>query len=206
MFIGRHWNGLQNLTLADARDGTVNTILVGEIGRNSAENYYQGAVLKDSVVLLDGNGTEDWRPYRRIDDPSSCVTAATNADNPGIYNTSSNAASPLRGSSYQMGGAIASGFNTILPPNGPSCAGTGSDYWIRAGGNGIITGGSYHSGGMQVCMVDGSVKFISETIDTGDASVSGMGINTPTPNSGRSPYGVWGGLGTRAGGEVDSEF
>ena len=36
-------------------------------------------------------------------------------------------------------------------------------------------------------MVDGSVKFISETIDTGDASVSGMGINTPTPQQRPQP-------------------
>ena len=207
MFVGRHWNGMTNLSLADARDGTVNTIMVGEIGRNSSEKYYQGAVLLKSVVLLDGGGTENWRPHRRIDDPSTCVTAANNPGNPGIYpDPSGSGVSDLRGSSWQIGGAIASGFNTILPPNGPSCSGEDFLHSVRAHGNGVITGGSYHSGGMQVCMVDGSVKFISETIDTGDASVSGTGINTPTPNSGRSPYGTWGALGTRSGGETPGEF
>ncbi|MEM9702797.1 MAG: H-X9-DG-CTERM domain-containing protein, partial [Planctomycetota bacterium] len=58
---------------------------------------------------------------------------------------------------------------------------------------------SYHPGGIQVCMVDGSVRFISETIDAGNQ-------NAPNPVSGLSPYGVWGGLGTRSGGEAPGDF
>ena len=44
-------------------------------------------------------------------------------------------------------------------------------------------------------MVDGSVRFISETIDCGDPSVKEVA-------SGQSPYGVWGALGTISGGET----
>ena len=44
------------------------------------------------------------------------------------------------------------------------------------------------------CMADGSVRFISETINTGSLAASEV-------TSGKSPYGVWGALGTRDGRE-----
>jgi hypothetical protein len=50
-------------------------------------------------------------------------------------------------------------------------------------------------------MADGSVQFIPETIDAGDSTAT-----PPTPEqladgSVASPFGVWGALGTLAGGE-----
>lgn len=59
---------------------------------------------------------------------------------------------------------------------------------------------SYHPGGVNVVMADGSSRFISETIDTGDPTAS-------NPISGQpSPYGIWGALGTKAGGETPGAF
>ena len=52
---------------------------------------------------------------------------------------------------------------------------------------------------MQAALHDGSVRFISETIDTGNLSV-------PQPDAGASKYGVWGALGSKAGGETVGEF
>jgi len=43
-------------------------------------------------------------------------------------------------------------------------------------------------------MADGSVTFISETIDTGN-------LAAPAPISGFSPYGIWGAMGSRNGAE-----
>ncbi|MFH5803347.1 H-X9-DG-CTERM domain-containing protein, partial [Alienimonas sp. DA493] len=80
-------------------------------------------------------------------------------------------------------------------PNGPSCLQSGWD-----GSNGVISAGSFHTGGVQVCLGDGSVRFISETIDAGKNGA----LNAK--RSGRSNYGVWGALGSRAGGEVVDEF
>lgn len=58
-------------------------------------------------------------------------------------------------------------------------------------------------------MADGSVRFISETIDTGNQALSWNAYNgtgaTATP-SGQSIYGVWGALGSKAGGEAASNF
>ncbi|MCA9062559.1 MAG: DUF1559 domain-containing protein, partial [Planctomycetaceae bacterium] len=56
-----------------------------------------------------------------------------------------------------------------------------------------------HTGGVQSLMADGAVRFISENIDTGNLSVA-------TTIGNRSPYGVWGALGTKAGGEIIGEF
>ena len=63
----------------------------------------------------------------------------------------------------------------------------------------MVIAGSHHAGGVQVTLVDGSVKFISETIDNGD-------LDEPNVTSGKSPYGTWGALGTRGGGETVNEF
>jgi prepilin-type processing-associated H-X9-DG protein len=79
------------------------------------------------------------------------------------------------------------GISTILPPNGPSCRGYGM----------YATPSSYHPGGVNALMCDGSVRFISETINTGN-------LAAPTMTSGPSPYGVWGAMGSRDGGEAFS--
>ena len=50
--------------------------------------------------------------------------------------------------------------------------------------------------------MDGSSRFISENIDSGNQAATIPAANT----SGISPYGIWGALGTRAGGEVTGEF
>jgi prepilin-type N-terminal cleavage/methylation domain-containing protein/prepilin-type processing-associated H-X9-DG protein len=83
-------------------------------------------------------------------------------------------------------------FNTILPPNGPSCS-EGGDVNADASSS-VLPPSSRHPGGVNALMADGSVHFFSETIDTGDLSVN-------APTSGASPYGVWGRLGSKDGGE-----
>ena len=88
----------------------------------------------------------------------------------------------------------------MLPPNGPSCGRRGED-WA------IITASSYHPGGCNVLFGDGTVHFMSETVDAGDPTrtVQQMpewqGGNRPQDYAGRSPYGVWGALGTSQSGE-----
>lgn len=94
------------------------------------------------------------------------------------------------GESWASGFTMNSGFTAILPPNSPSCA-AGRGEWQE----GIYSANSYHTGGVNVSMVDGSVHFISGSIDTGN-------LAAPVPTSGPSPYGVWGSLSTSAGGEV----
>ena len=89
------------------------------------------------------------------------------------------------------------GFCTVLPPNSPNC--TGGDSW----NDGTFSAASYHTGGVQVLLLDGSVHFISETIGTGDLTFPTPGYSTYSgvTQPMDSQYGVWGALGTPAGGE-----
>jgi prepilin-type N-terminal cleavage/methylation domain-containing protein/prepilin-type processing-associated H-X9-DG protein len=87
-----------------------------------------------------------------------------------------------RGDTWCQGAMCATLFNTIVPPNGQN------DTWaycsaVASGGvSNISNADSYHSGGVNVLMTDGSVKFIKDSVNQT----------------------VWWGLGTIGGGEVIS--
>jgi prepilin-type processing-associated H-X9-DG protein len=95
------------------------------------------------------------------------------------------------------GNAFFAGLSTILPPNSAVCTvgnGAVSQHWF----GGLWTATSEHTGGVQVALADGSVRFISNSIDTGN-----LGIVAPAATASVvSPYGVWGALGTKSSGEV----
>jgi prepilin-type N-terminal cleavage/methylation domain-containing protein/prepilin-type processing-associated H-X9-DG protein len=89
----------------------------------------------------------------------------------------------VKGSSWSWSfiGAGSSYTHTMLP-NEPSCHHFyGGTDW---GGDNMMSASSMHTGGAQVLLADGSVRFVSENIDKN----------------------VWWGLGTRNGGEVPGEF
>lgn len=82
-------------------------------------------------------------------------------------------------------------FNTILPPNGPTCVDGAWD-----GHPMFAPPTSYHPGGVLGAMCDGSVTFFDDSINTGNLA---QAINHDI--TGPSPYGVWGSLGSKDGGE-----
>lgn len=87
------------------------------------------------------------------------------------------------------------GFNTILGPNSPSCFNAGS--WGDQDGM-VLPPTSRHPGGVQVALADASVRFVTDSVNTGN-------LTAPSPlgnNSGPSPYGIWGALGSKSGGET----
>ena len=84
------------------------------------------------------------------------------------------------------------GFVTVLPPNAPSCI---NDTNVNAdGASNLLSANSEHVGGVHCLLADGSVRFFSNSIDTGNLTL----INNP---GSPSPYGVWGALGTKDGGD-----
>jgi prepilin-type N-terminal cleavage/methylation domain-containing protein/prepilin-type processing-associated H-X9-DG protein len=89
------------------------------------------------------------------------------------------------------------GFNTVLAPNAPSCGGTN----VNADNTAVVLPPtSRHLGGVNVAFGDGSCRFITDTIDTGNTGVA-RAWNSATA---ASPHGVWGALGTRSGGEQNA--
>ena len=185
MFVEEDVIRLRNVT-----DGTVNTLLFAEIGRADDRSHQGGMITVTSLSRSKGTGYQD---------PLQCVEAAEVAENPGYYPESASGYNDKRGDGWMYGHGLRTGFTTILPPNGPSCSYNGGE-----AADILVTPGSYHPGGLQAAFVDGSVKFLSETIDTGDLTsggrIPGNVVRAP------SPYGTWGALGTRAEGEVVGEF
>ncbi len=116
----------------------------------------------------------------------------TNADNW--------SASQRKGMRWADGRPRMTSVTTIMPPNRVSCsyAGDGSDV--------MATASSRHQGGCHVLMGDGAVKFITESIESGNLSANSpnwpLGSSNTPPGS-ASPYGLWGALGTKASRETD---
>jgi prepilin-type processing-associated H-X9-DG protein len=119
-------------------------------------------------------------------DPGSCYASATGKRFVGVQ------IKARFGALWADGQAERVGFTTILPPNAPSCV-------YDANGNadsqgGVLSAGSYHPGGVMGLMADGSCRFLSETINTGNLATAWVA-------AGPSPYGVWGAMGSIDGGE-----
>lgn len=168
----------------DVTDGLSNTIALGE--KIKAKSQANSVKLGGTHAPTNNSNTIIFSP----------VLCLAEVDNRGVYNSiGHNRGSRLNGVRAFDGAPAFTGVNTILPPNSPSC---------KRGGNshdrdGIFSMSSHHTGGAQVALGDGSVRFISENIDSGDLTVRAV-------DSGQSPYGVWGALGSVQGGEVIGEF
>jgi prepilin-type N-terminal cleavage/methylation domain-containing protein/prepilin-type processing-associated H-X9-DG protein len=166
--------------IADIPDGTSNTILMGEMTTSRGGREYLGGVLR-----AQGNGV--------VDNPASCRLLVNKAT--GEF-TGTAFVSTSRGSRWGNGVIAYATVNTILPPNSPACT-VGADF--REAGQYPVQ--SRHTGGAHVLMADGSARFVSENIDSGDLSKQDLRAAT-----GQSPYGVWGALGSVSGGETVGEF
>jgi len=89
-------------------------------------------------------------------------------------------------------------FQTISPPNSVSCAMGSASANVSFNAEALVSATSNHSGGVNCGLVDGSVRFVSDTIN---CISSGLTAPPKEQTTGPSEFGVWGAYGTVASGE-----
>ena len=171
---------------ANVKDGLSNTVMLSERLRcgNNTGGY---AVAAGELEHKLGHAILDVRSQ-----PNLCYTVTD-----GRHFVAGTTVERTFGSRFPRGRFNRAAFNTVLPPNGPSCLrDINNTGWSDAG---VFPPTSYHPGGVNVAMCDGSVTFISETIDTDN-----LGADQANAYRGASLYGVWGAMGSKSSGETVS--
>lgn len=174
-----------SISMGKIPDGTSNTIAMSEHLRGGVNPTPGNQIQVKQGIALSVAGI--------LTNPGECMTTVGQG---GYYSTSYQA-KIKHGTRIWDGQPQWVGFTTVIGPNGPSCEAT-----ANASGDGessILSPSSNHTGGVNALLADGSVRFISDSIHTGS-------LNLPPVTTGQSPYGVWGALGTRDGGEPSGEF
>lgn len=168
------------VSISAVTDGTSNTIAMSEM---VIYNGTRGALLGDYCMNVGGLDTS----------PITCMAFRGGT---GMLQGCTPADSHhLRGHSWSAGYFPMSGFNTVLPPNGPMCSSSKGEWAF-----GLFSPQSYHPAGVNAAMADGSIRFVSETIDTGNLALpEAQGWSASRQVN--SPYGVWGAMGSMDGRE-----
>ncbi|MDR3198006.1 MAG: DUF1559 domain-containing protein [Planctomycetaceae bacterium] len=196
-------------------DGTSNTVVFGE----TVIAYDNEEIARAGTWVYTNNG----QPLRYTDivsgtdiqnNPRACLLTVSQ----GKYSATTGTAITAKGLFWGWGVPLFSSFSTVLPPNSPSCATGDGDtvdpnYYTTTAPNNtnnnntttnswtyqrrvMNSTSSWHPGGVLATFGDGSVRYISETIDNG--------TETRIVNSGPSHFGVWGALGSINGDESNS--
>jgi len=186
----------------DILDGSSNTIAMGEIATYLGDRGIRGGIL-DINVFPGGGGADQ---VGQSPGPAILFTRV-DPQRPGFYNVPDSqifvTLGQSRGGRWHDGLPAMTAITTVLPPNSPSVAGFAGWGHINGYTHGVFSATSRHQGGCHVMFADGAVKFVSDSVDAGNRSAASVSVNHGNVGA-RSPYGVWGALGTAASGETAS--
>jgi prepilin-type N-terminal cleavage/methylation domain-containing protein len=160
----------------DIRDGTSNTIAMSERRIGNLVLWYDVANVAVNIVPAAGQDTMAPLQWYNACFATTIQYAGKRYNDTGVSIHTNN---PRPGERWADGHAYFAAFNTILPPNGPSC--TVSDGDDRRG---VWAASSRHPGIVNGLLADGSVRQIANDINTA----------------------TWWALGTRAGSEILGEY
>jgi len=195
-----NWSVTENMGkqhgMSSMSDGTSNTVVFSERATTSGRNTIRGAFL----TAVGGNP----EPHGVPNNNNIGAAGATHQvlpnrcmgfKNGNAYKTGTGTVRMDHFGTRWADGRAPATFSTLLPPNSPSCWGCGGlEYPARS----MNAASSYHTGGVNVAIGDGSVQFVSDTINW---STGTMSDTVAVVTSGPSPFGVWGAMGSINGGE-----
>jgi type II secretory pathway pseudopilin PulG len=167
-------------TIAKIIDGTSQTLMLAEaVVGDGSSNVLGGVATKSGITK-----------------PADCSGLAGS----GSFNpvASGDTASGRR---WGDGADISTAFFAVLPPNSVTCFGAASVVDTA-----LPSAGSYHANGAFVAMCDGAVTFVNDAVSAGDPNTT---FNNSPYNydwKGNSQWGVWGALGSIAGGEANAKL
>jgi prepilin-type N-terminal cleavage/methylation domain-containing protein/prepilin-type processing-associated H-X9-DG protein len=168
---------LPPIRLADIKDGTSNTVMYSEVcngpqpdseAHRKIDCYTAGTYTPNAALPIATRAANARTHFLGLDWKTSSIHtwSETNPNYSGQWR--------FRGYPWTEGSAFRGWYDHLLPPNNP-CWQPNGDWWQV-----VSPASSYHMQGVNVCLCDGSVRFINDDID-------------PT---------VWTAVGTRSGGET----
>lgn len=175
----------------DCLDGLSNTIAMAEITTDLGDNDKRTRINRtrdraevfNNVKICEDLGHVDVERPGFWCDGFDCPVPT----GPGVMNGINSTQN--RGMQWANAYPVITSVTTNLPPNSEACVAEFVEF------SGALPASSRHPGGVHIMLGDGSVNFVTDSIEAGDA-------RAPLVTSGRpSPYGLWGGLGTRANSE-----
>lgn len=163
VWAGNRFNGAiayqTDRRLADITDGTSNTVMAAEILSGSGNTGSTGKYPYDFFYV--GNGTINAVADKEFPTQAELDSIGSAALSSPIGFKSNN------GTMWAWYAAGQSTFNAAAPPNwkypttGGDCCPGGAHDW----GVGIVPPRSQHPGGVNACLADGSVRFITDNVD-----------------------------------------